>query len=138
MARVAFKASMGGEKEMRAKLRQIAGDQGMRKEARRAMSAVAPDHVEIMRGYTPEKTGRLKRSERFRVMVSQKKEDLRISFLAGGAEYNILYAHKVHEDLAAKHPKGGQAKFMERMMAEAAQTIAAEIGAELKLEDTLR
>jgi hypothetical protein len=127
MARVAIKASMIGTKEMKGKLRMVASDKGMRKEARKALKEVGGRMLEVMKERTPEKTGRLKRSLRTWVMISQKKEDMRIYFLAGGASYNILYARKVHEDLGAKHPKGGQAKYMESVILENASTAAAEI-----------
>jgi hypothetical protein len=127
MARVAIKASMVGTKEMKDKLRMVASDKGMRKQARGALKEVGGRMLGVMVERTPEKTGRLKRSLRTWVMISQKKEDMRISFLAGGAAYNVLYARLVHENLTAKHPKGGQAKYMESVILENASTAAAEI-----------
>jgi hypothetical protein len=122
-----LKASMQGDKEMKAKLRAIASDKGMRKEARKALKEVGGRMLEVMKDRTPVKTGRLVESLRTWVMISAKKEDMRISFLAGGASYNIFYARKVHEDLKAHHNNGGQAKFMESVINENASTAAAEI-----------
>ena len=123
MARV--KAQLVGDKEMLAKLKRVAGDQGMRKEARRAASVVWEKRVPIMQERTPEKTGRLKRSERMRVMVSSKKEDIRLTLIAGGPL--APYAAIVHET----HPTKG--KFMESVIREAVPTAAAELSVEIDL-----
>ena len=135
MARIAIKSSMSGDKAMLAKLKRVTSDKGMRKEARKALKQVGERMVEVMRTRTPEKTGRLKRSLRTYVMVSEKKEDLRISLLAGGAKYNILYARVVHENLTAEHPKGGQAKYMESVILENASTAAAELAGIIDLAE---
>lgn len=114
---------------MRRRLEKIAGDQGMRKEARRAASDVWSKRVPIMQARTPVKTGRLQRSEKFRVMVSSKKEDIRLALIAGGD--GVLYARKVHD--THKTHSG----FMLSVLMEAATTVAREIGAELHLENVV-
>jgi len=126
MARVAVRSAMTGDKEMLRKLTKVAGDQGMRKQARQAVTEVGQSKVEVMKTRTPVKTGRLLRSERIKVLVSPKKEDIRLALIAGGPD--ALHARKVHET----HPT--HAKFMERTLHEAASTIAAEIGAKIDLK----
>jgi hypothetical protein len=97
----------------------------MRKQAREALKEVSVPMLAEMKARTPVKSGRLKRSERTWVMVSAKKEDMRISFLAGGP--GIPYARKIHEDATLKHEKGGRSKFIESVMLEKAGTLAQEI-----------
>lgn len=128
MARAAVKAQLTGDKQMLRKLERIAGDQGMRKEARKAASEVWGKRVPIMQARTPEKTGRLKRSERMRVMVSSKKEDIRLTLIAGGPL--APYAAIVHE----KHKT--QSKFMESVVREAVPTAAREIAIAIDLRRT--
>jgi hypothetical protein len=123
--------TMTGQKEMLAKLKMVASDKGMRKQARKALKEVSVPMLEEMKSRTPVKTGRLKRSERTWVMVSQKKEDMRISFLAGGP--GIPYARREHEDTTLKHEKGGQAKFIESVMLERAGTLAHDIASIIDL-----
>jgi len=131
MARVAFKASFTGEKEMKAKLQAIAGDKGMRKEARGAALEVGGVMLGQMQARTPVKTGRLKRSERIKVLVSSKKEDIRISLLAGGEL--APYAAIVHNDTKARHPHGGQAKFMESVILENVPTAGRQLAEKIDL-----
>jgi len=125
MARVAVKAQLTGDKQMLGLLETLAGDQGMRKELRRAAKEVWGKRVPIMQARTPEKTGRLKRSEKMRVMVSSKKEDIRFSLIAGGPL--APYAAIVHEGHAT------QAKFMESVIREAVPTVGRELAAEINI-----
>jgi len=131
MARVAFRASLEGEKELKAKLASIAGDKGMRKEARGAALEVAATLVEQMKARTPVKTGKLRDSERLKVMVSSKKEDIRISLLAGGPD--APYAALIHNDTKLRHPNGGQSKFMESVILEAVPTAARDLAEKIDL-----
>lgn len=110
---------------MKRKLAAVASDKGMRKEARGALKEFGEPLVPKMRGRTPRKTGALQDSERLRVMVSSKKEDLRVTLIAGGPD--APYARKVHET----HPT--QSKFMEITINEAAPTAAAEIAKNIDL-----
>ena len=126
MARVAFKASFTGDKEMKAKLRAVAGDKGMRKEARGAALEVGGVILQAMKAETPVDTGKLRDSERIKVMVSSKKEDIRITLIAGGA--GILYAGVVHETHKTK------SKFMERPLLAAAPTAGRDIAAKIDLK----
>jgi HK97 gp10 family phage protein len=128
MARVAVKASLTGDKEMLRKLERVAGDKGMRKEARAALTEVAGPMLEQMKARTPVKTGALQRSERIRVMVSSKKEDLRISLLAGGGPENVRYAPRVHETHKTK------SKFMESVILEHRPTLASELASKIDLK----
>ena len=125
MARVVVRAALEGDKEMLDKLRRVAGDQGMRKQARGAALEVGGEKIEIVKGRTPVKTGRLQRSEHVKVLVSSKKEDIRIALVAGGP--TALYARKVHETHKT------HAKFLESVILEAASTVARELGAKIDL-----
>jgi len=127
MARVAIKVSIVGDKEMLRKLERVASDKGMRKEARAALNEVADPMVEEMKADTPVKTGRLQRSERKRVMVSSKKEDMRISLIAGGGPEDIRYAARVHETHKTK------SKFMEKTLLRHKGTLGGELAAKIDL-----
>jgi len=130
MARVtpAFHMAMTGDKEMKKKLERVAGDQGMRKEARTATIEVGGELLDRMKARTPVKTGKLQRSERLLVMVSPKKEDIRLSLIAGGGPENVLYARKVHETHKT------HSKFMESVIFEAAPTAGQQIAAKIDLQ----
>ena len=125
MARVAVRATLSGDKEMKRKLENIAGDKGMRKVARAATLEVGGEMVMRMKERTPVKKGHLRDSERILVMVSSKKEDIRISLVAGGPD--VLYAAKVHET----HPT--KSKFMESVILETAPTAGQDIAARIDL-----
>lgn len=126
MARVAFKASFEGEAAMKAKLRAVAGDKGMRKEARGAALEVGGVILGVMQAETPVKSGKLRGSEKIKVMVSSKKEDIRISLLAGGPD--APYARIVHETHKTK------SKFMERPLLAAVPTAARDIAEKIDLK----
>jgi hypothetical protein len=98
----------------------------MRKQAREATKSVAESRVPVMQARTPRKTGKLQQSERVKVMVSSKKEEIRIALIAGGPD--VLYARKVH----ATHKE--QPLFLEKTLLELANTAAAEIGAKIDLK----
>lgn len=46
--------------------------------------------------------------------------------------YQAPYAGKVHEDLDANHPHGGQAKFLETPFLQAGETLTKELGKVIK------
>jgi len=125
MARVAFKASFTGDKEMKAKLMAVAGDKGMRKYARVAALEVGGVILERMKAETPVKSGKLVDSEVMKVMVSSKKEDIRITLTAGGPD--VPYARVVHETHKTK------SKFMERPLLAAAPTAGRDIAEKIDL-----
>jgi hypothetical protein len=125
MAGVKIRTEMVGDKELLKKLANVAGDKGMRKQARAATVEVAQSKVPIMVERTPRKTGKLQGTEKVRVMVSPKREEIRIALIAGGPD--APYAYKVHETHKTK------SKYMERTLLELAQTAAAEIGAKIDL-----
>ncbi|MBN2204305.1 MAG: HK97 gp10 family phage protein [Thermoleophilia bacterium] len=129
MARVAVKTQMAGDREMVRRLERVAGDKGMRKVARRALLEYGEELVPVMQARTPRKTGRLQRSERVKAMVSGKKEDLRITLLAGGPD--VPYAARVH----ATHKT--QSNFMLSTLTEAAGRAAAAIGAKIDLREAV-
>ena len=126
MARVAVRVALEGDKEMLQKLERVAGDQGMRKVARTATLEVGGVLLDRMKERTPVKTGKLRDSERILVLVSSKKEDIRISLIAGGP--GVLYAAKVHETHKT------QSKFMESVILEAVPTAAQDIAARIDLK----
>lgn len=78
---MAFKAALEGDRAMKAKIER--GIAEAPKEMRRALLAVGERKLEGLRAATPVKKGWLRDSERLRVMVSAKKEDIRISLLVG-------------------------------------------------------
>ena len=121
-----IRMSLEGDRAMRRKLERVAADQGLRKVARKATLEVGEDKVLIpSRERAPEKTGRLKRSGRVKVMVSSKKDDIRISILFGGPL--APYARIVHE----KHPT--KSKFLESVMLEAVRTLPRELAQRIDL-----
>jgi hypothetical protein len=117
---------MTGDKELLAKLTKLAGDKGIRKQARVATLDYAEDQVEYMKEDTPVKTGALRDSEHAKVAVSPKKEDIRIALIAGGA--TAPYAARVN----ATHKTKGQ--FMEKRIAAMSGTAAVEIAKGIDLE----
>jgi bacteriophage HK97-gp10 putative tail-component len=125
MAGVAVRATLTGDKEMKRKLEHLTSEKGLRKEARKATVEVGGEKVLLMKARTPVKTGKLRDSERLLVMVSAKKEDIRISLIAGGPD--VLYARKVHEEHKT------HSKFMESVILEAAGTAGQEIAAKIDL-----
>jgi hypothetical protein len=117
---------MTGDKALLGKLTKLASDKGIRKQARAATLDYAEDQVEYMKEDTPFKTGKLRNSERAKVAVSPKKEDIRIALIAGGPE--APYAAKIN----ATHKTQGQ--FMEKRIAAMSGTAAAEIAKGIDLE----
>lgn len=111
------------------RLRRLAGDagedKGLRKELREAGKAVAGDKVEIARDRAPERTGKLKRSGRVLVLVSPKKEEIRLTLVFGGEL--APYAPIVH----ATHPT--HANFLGSVILEAAGTGAEELARRIDL-----
>lgn len=126
MARVAVRATLVGDKAMKERFIRLASEEGMRKQLRSATKEVGEDKLAISVERAPEKTGRLKRSAKLRVMVSPKKEDIRISLSFGGPD--VLYAAKVHETHKT------HAKFLQSVILEAARTAGQEIGAKIDLK----
>ena len=121
-----IKVALEGEQQMRKRLEHLASDKGMRKELRAAATEVGGEKLEVAKDRAPYKTGRLRNSAKLKVMVSSKKEDIRIALIFGGPE--APYAVRVHES----HPT--QSKFLESVLLESARTIAAELGAKIDLE----
>ena len=71
------------------------------------------------RSRTPELTGRLKRSGR-----------VRVEGLEATVNFTDAKAHIVHEDLDAKHPNGGEAKFLENAAIE--YDVAADVAESIR------
>lgn len=126
----AIRFTFEGDKAMKQKLRNVAGDKGMRKIARGAALEVAGEFLIEMKAGTPFKTGKLRNSEKIRVLVSSKKEDIRITMVAGGPE--APYAWIVHE----RHKK--KPKFMESVILEHAPTAGQEIAAKIDLRQAVQ
>lgn len=120
----AVKVSLQGDKEMKARLVNLIREAP--KELRKAMLVVATQKLEEIKARTPMKSGKLRGSERVKLLVSGKKEDLRVTILAGGPD--APYARIVHE----VHPT--QKKFFESVILEAVPTIGAEIGSQFDLK----
>lgn len=124
MARAQVRVSVEGSEAMRDQLRRAITEAP--KELRRGLLAYAESKVDDVQARTPYKTGRLRRSVRARVMVSGKKEDVRVSILAGGAE--APYARIVHETHAT------QDKFLESVIYESRGSALGDIAKEVSLE----
>jgi hypothetical protein len=120
---------MTGDKEMKDRLAHVAGDKGMRKVARGAALEVGGEKLELAKDRAPEKTGRLKRSGIVKVLVSSKKEDIRISIIFGGAL--APYARIVHETHKT------HSKFLESVILEAANTALGEIAEKIDLRQAV-
>lgn len=127
MARPAFRAQLTGDKAMKRTLMQVASDKGMRKEARAALKTVGGRKLEIAKSRVKVRTGKLLRSGRLYLMVSPKREDLRIAIAFGGASYGVLYARKVHET----HPT--HSRYLVSVIMEAAGSVGRELGQEIDL-----
>lgn len=119
-----------GDKEMVAKLKAVAGDKGLRKEARGALLGFGGELKDRIEAETPEKTGKLKRSLKLRALVSTKKENMRITISAGGPD--VPYAARVHETHKT------MSKFMERPLREAQPTAGSEIAHRIDLARAVR
>lgn len=115
----AIKMTLEGDREMKGVFKRLIAESP--KELRRSLVAVGGRKLEILRARTPYKTGKLRASERMRVMVSGKREDLRISLLAG--DETAWYARIVES----------RTKFMESTILESVPTIGREIAAEVEL-----
>lgn len=114
-----------GEKKMKAKLKAIAADSGLRKEARGALLDVGEVMVAEMKAACPVKSGKLQGSIRRRALVSTKKENMRITFLAGGPD--IPYATRVHWQHKSK------ARFMTNVMNAHQPKLAGELAAKIDM-----
>ena len=115
----AIKMTLEGDREMKGVFKRLIAESP--KELRRSLVAVGGRKLEILRARTPYKTGKLRASERMRVMVSGKREDLRISLLAG--DETAWYVRIVES----------RTKFMESTILESVPTIGREIAAEVEL-----
>lgn len=129
MAAMKIGVKAEGDAAMRRKLEHVASDKGMRKQARGALKEVGESKTAMVRQRVPVLRGRLLRSVKMKVLVSAKKEDLRITIIAGGPD--ALHARKVHETHKT------HSKYMESVIREAAQTIAAELGGKLNLSEAV-
>lgn len=122
----AFRMAMDGDKAMKKRLEAAATDQGMKKEIRKAVKEVGLEKLAIVQERTPVKSGKLRASERLLVMVSAKKEDIRISLVAGGPDVN--YARRVHETHKT------HSKFLESVILEAVPTVGRELADRIDLK----
>lgn len=96
------------------------------KELRRSVLEVANRNLPLLRENTPMKTGKLRASERVRVMVSAKREDIRVSLIAGDEE--AWYARIVE---FKKH-------YMEKTILDLSSRVAGEIAAEFDMRQAAR
>ena len=90
---------------------------GTRKEGKRALREVGEEDLSNpgkMKDRTPVKSGALVRSER--ATVYEKSDEMGVQWSAGNEATD--YAVHVHENLKARHPNGGQAKFIESVVVE--------------------
>jgi hypothetical protein len=120
-----IRMNWAGDKEMTAKLKAVAADKGLRKEARSALLGFGGEVKDRIEAATPEKTGKLKRSLKLRALVSMKKENMRITITAGGPD--VPYAVRQHETHRT------MSKFMERPLRAAQAGAAREIADRIDL-----
>lgn len=107
-----MQASFTGDRELAAKLQAKVAE--CRKEFRRALVVLGEEKLAITQERVPVKKGDLKATGRISVRAGEKQVSLGIFY--GSAD--VRYAARVHEDLEAKHPNGGQAKFVESVINE--------------------
>lgn len=118
---------MDGDKAMKELLARVASDKGARKQLRKAVLEYG-NEVMLPRlvTNTPRLTGALQRSEKVKVRISAKKEDVGITIIAGGA--SAPYAPTMHET-AKRKPK-----FMERTLRDCAPTALGDIAGRVDLK----
>lgn len=83
----------------------------------------------------PVDTGALKRSAKI-IRASTRKDSDKVTaavqYGMAGAFRDVFYAVVVHEDLSAKHPNGGEAKFLEKPAVAEQANITNELAAAIK------
>lgn len=117
-----IRVALEGDKAMKSALQKAIIEAP--KELRRSLLEYADTLVPIVKDRTPVKTGALRDSIRARVMVSGKREDLRVSILAGGSGCKTP-ARIVHEI----HPT--HSKFLESVILEARGSALVDISAKV-------
>ena len=106
-------------------------ERGTKKQLREALDEVMAEKFAETQDRVPVKSGKLKASGRYNVRVSSNQLTGRITY----GDDEAWYAAKVHEDLEANHPRGGQAKFSESVLNET--DLAEEISAHFDLAGAL-
>lgn len=133
---MALKMTLEGDKEMKARLKNLASDFPL--EARRGANVVIKRKLALTQERVPVKTGNLKKTGRVTVSLAKAggQANISASILYGGQ--GVLYARRVHEDLKAKHKRGGQAKFVESVLLEAVPTVGGELATEIDLKKVVK
>lgn len=101
-----------------------------KRDAAARLHQITLDVIEDARENCPVKSGALKNTgEAHEVVISDDQISNTMSFGDGGV---VNYATYVHEDLTAKHPGGGRAKFLERAILRLAGNYDSEIAKGIK------
>ena len=101
---------------------------------RRGTRVVAEEKLAITQDRVPVKTGKLKSTGKVRVVIRKVSGDENISAEIAYGGDGVLYAHKVHEDLGARHKGGGKAKYVESVLMESVSTIGPDLAREIDLK----
>ncbi len=124
-----IRMSLEGGGAMKRRLARVAGDQGLRKIMRTALKEVGGELLEVVLPGVPVKSGDLAKSGKVKVMVSSKKQDIRVGVVFGGG---LKYAWKVHETHKT------HSKFLERPLLAAVRTIGGDIAERVDLAQAVR
>lgn len=119
----ALRMTLEGESQLKRQLENLIKNSP--KELRRALRKVGERKFQITQERVPVKKGVLKGSGKFRVMISGKKEDLRVTIVYGGPD--APYARRVHDTHKT------QSKFLESVLLESVPTLGGELRDEIDL-----
>ena len=97
---------------VRRNLRRMGKD--VKKEVIKTLEDIALDLADKALNLAPVDTGRLRKSADPEVIVSNNKARANVTFSAIDPKTGYDYALIQHEDLSFKHPRGGQAKYLEQ------------------------
>jgi hypothetical protein len=100
----------------------------------RATMVEVSDILTEAKRQTPVEFGNLKDSGVITELSTRGSHEMEYQISFGGTEPSIQYAVFVHEDLEAKHPRGGNAKFLENPMEEAKKGMINRIASRIRLE----
>ena len=92
----------------------------------------APKIQEVARMRTPIDTGKLRESVKVRVSCDKRRPGMHAQASARKDDYD--YAYIQHENDAYKHPRGGQAHFLESAFVEGVERIKRRLSEEVKYD----
>ena len=104
-------------------------------EIEKAMKDEGDQILLVAQGRCPVDTGALRDSGKVGDVV---KDGFQTTVQVSFGDPEPYYAIFVHEDLDAKHPNGGQAKFLESAVQEATPGMSVRVGERIKIERLVR